>query len=43
VRLAGSTEDLPPERLVNVIEQRLNPDYPRTTPRGGTGRGIWVR
>ena len=43
VRLAGSTEDLPTERLVNVIEQRLNPDYPRTTPRGGTGRGIWVR
>ena len=43
VRLAGSTEDLPTGRLVNVIEQRLNPDYPRTTPRGGTGRGIWVR
>ena len=43
VRLAGSTEDLPTERLVTVIEQRLNPDYPRTTPRGGTGRGIWVR
>ena len=35
--------DLPADRLVEVIEQRPNPDYPRTTPRGGTGRGIWER
>jgi hypothetical protein len=25
-------------QLVRVADQRLNPDYPRTTPRGGTGR-----
>ncbi len=43
VRLAGSTEELPLERLVTEIEQRPNADYPRTTPGGGTGRGIWVR
>ena len=35
--------DLPGDRLVEVIEQRPNPDYPRTLPRGGTGRAIWVR
>lgn len=39
--LPGANPSL--ERLVNAIEQRLNLDYPRTTPRGGTGRGIWVR
>jgi len=31
-----------------VIEQKLNPDYPKTTPKGGTGKGgtgkgIWIR
>lgn len=26
------------QSLVRVADQRLNPDYPRTTPRGGTGR-----
>lgn len=31
------------DALVRVIEQRLNPDYPQTTPRGGTGKGIWLR
>ena len=35
--------DLPADRLVEVIEQRPNPDYPRTVPRGGTGKAIWVR
>ncbi len=35
--------DLPAEGLVEVIEQRPNPDYPRTLPRGGTGRATWVR
>ena len=29
--------------LVRVIRQKLNPDYPKTTPRGGTGKGHWVR
>ena len=33
---------VPPRELVRVIEQRPNPDYPRTLPRGGTGRGIWI-
>ena len=32
-----------PSALVRVIEQKLNPDYPKTTPKGGTGKGIWVR
>ncbi len=27
---------------VEIVEQKINPDYPRTTPRGGTGRGILV-
>ncbi len=28
--------------LVAVIQQTINEDYPNTTPRGGTGRGILV-
>ncbi len=43
VRLAGAAEDLPLERVVNVIELQPNPEYPRTTPKGGTGKGRWVR
>ena len=43
VRLAGAAEDLPLERVVNVIEMQPNPAYPRTTPKGGTGKGRWVR
>jgi len=31
------------ERVVNVIELQPNPEYPRTTPEGGTGKGRWVR
>lgn len=31
------------DEVVQVIEQKPNADYPRTTPRGGTGRGRWVR
>jgi len=23
--------------------QKPNPDYPKTTPKGGTGKGIWIR
>jgi hypothetical protein len=34
---------LPADRLVEVVELRPNPDYPRTLPRGGTGKAIWVR
>ena len=43
VRPAGSTTDMPVERVVAVVEQQLNLDYPRTTPKGGTGKGIWIR
>jgi hypothetical protein len=34
---------LPIDRVVRVIEQKPNPDYPKTTPKGGTGEGIWIR
>ena len=43
VRIRESQEKLFIERVVQVIEQKLNPDYPETTPRGGTGKGIWLR
>jgi len=29
-----------PDRLVRIIEQKINLDYPNTIPRGGRGRGI---
>ena len=43
VRFAGAAKDLPLERVVNVIELQPNPEYPRTSPKGGTGKGKWVR
>jgi hypothetical protein len=43
VQCGNSAETLPMDRLVHVIEMNLNPDYPRTTPRGGTGKGVWIR
>jgi hypothetical protein len=43
VRRAGAAEDLPLDRLVKVVELKPNPDYPQTTPQGGTGKGIWLR
>jgi hypothetical protein len=43
VRNRDSQADLPIEQVVEVIEQKINPDYPKTTPRGGTGEGIWIR
>jgi hypothetical protein len=43
VRARDSQTDLPIARVVKVIEQKLNPDYPKTTPKGGTGKGIWIR
>lgn len=44
-RAADGTETLVenPESLVRVVEQTINPDYPKTTPRGGTGKGVWIR
>jgi len=43
VRLRGATTDLPPDQVIQVIVQMPNPDYPRTTPRGGTGKAVWIR
>lgn len=43
VRTRDSQTDLPMEQVVKVIEQKPNPDYPKTTPKGGTGKGIWIR
>jgi hypothetical protein len=43
VRVRDSQTDLPIGRVVRVIEQKPNPDYPKSTPRGGTGKGIWIR
>ncbi|MEY5010226.1 MAG: hypothetical protein RLZZ253_1365 [Verrucomicrobiota bacterium] len=36
-------DELPVEQVVRVIELKPNPNYPMTTPKGGTGRGIWIR
>lgn len=43
VRTRDSQTDLPIEQVVKVIEQKPNLDYPKTTPKGGTGKGIWIR
>jgi hypothetical protein len=43
VRTKDAPTDLPIEQVVKVIEQKPNPDYPKTTPKGGTGKGIWIR
>lgn len=43
VRSRDSQTDLTIEQVVKVIEQKANPDYPKTTPKGGTGKGIWIR
>jgi len=43
VRRAGEAEDLSLDRMVKVVELTPNPDYPKTAPKGGTGRGIWLR
>jgi hypothetical protein len=43
VRTRDGQTDMPIEQIVKVIEQGPNPDYPKTTPKGGTGKGIWIR
>lgn len=43
VRSRDTQTDLPTDQLVRVIEQKPNPDYPKTTPKGGTGKAIWIR
>jgi len=39
----GPRKPLDPEALIAVIEQKPNPDYPRTLPKGGTGKGYLFR
>jgi hypothetical protein len=43
VRIRDSQTELPVDQVVKVIEMNPNPDYPKTTPKGGTGKGIWIR
>ncbi len=43
VRPQGAATDLSTEQVVHVIQLKPNPDYPKTTPKGGTGKGIWIR
>jgi len=43
VRIRNTQTDLPIEQVMKVIEQKPNPDYPNTAPKGGTGKGIWIR
>lgn len=43
VRMGGSEVDLSIEQVVGVITQKLNPDYPKTIPQGGSGKGVWNR
>lgn len=43
VRGHAPPAEVPLEQVVRVVEQRINPDYPRTTPKGGGGKGIWIR
>lgn len=42
-RVGDAKIDLPIEQVVKVIEQKPNPDYPKTIPKGGTGKAIWIR
>ena len=43
VRARDAQTDVRIEQVVKVIEQKPNPDYPKTTPKGGIGKGIWLR
>lgn len=43
VQMHTTTNALAIDRVVHLIHQKPNPDYPRTTPQGGTGKGIWIR
>ena len=38
----GKPQALPSKGLVRVRNQKLNPDYPQSTPRGGTGRATLI-
>jgi hypothetical protein len=43
VRVQGESTGMSPDEVIRVIVQTPNPDYPATTPRGGTGKGVWRR
>ena len=43
VRFGDAEIDLSLEQLVKVIVQNHYLVYPKTTPKGGTGKGIWIR
>lgn len=43
VRKKGSQDDLSVEQVVKVIQQRPNRDYPNSLPKGGMGKGVWIR
>jgi polygalacturonase len=43
VRAEGSPADLPFDQAVKVVVQKPNPDYPKTTPKGGTGKATLIR
>ncbi len=43
IRTRDSHADLSIEQVVRVIEQKLNAEYPKSTPKGGTGKGTWIR
>jgi hypothetical protein len=43
VHTRDAQTDVRIEQVVKVIEQKPNPDYPKTTPKGGIGKGIWLR
>jgi hypothetical protein len=34
----GKTVNVAPEKIFRCEDGKLNPDYPKTTPRGGTGK-----
>ncbi len=42
VRNRDSQTDTPAEQIVEVIELKPNPDYAKTAPKGGTGKGICI-
>jgi hypothetical protein len=43
VREGDSPTDLPIGQVVKVIVQTPNLDYPGSVPKGGRGKGIWIR
>ena len=43
VRTQDSPTDLPFDQAVKVIVQKPNPDYPKTTPKGGIGKATLIR